>query len=76
MKRPVQLVFFYCARDESKSELARNLDDRLQSRNALFGAFGDSERRRLLHVQKKVHSLYLLILEDNDKMLTIQNNTT
>ena len=36
------MVFpFFCAGDEPKSELARDLGDRLQSRNAPFGASGD-----------------------------------
>jgi len=32
---------FLCAGDEPKSELARDLGDRLQSRNAPSGASGD-----------------------------------
>ena len=37
------MVFpFFCAGDEPKSELARDLGDRLQTRNAPPGASGDS----------------------------------
>ena len=36
---PADLTF--CYGDEPKSELARDLGDRLQSRNVPFGTFGD-----------------------------------
>ncbi len=34
-------TFFFCISDEPKSELARDLGDRLQSRNVPFGTSGD-----------------------------------
>jgi hypothetical protein len=38
----------FCISDEPKSELARDLGDRLQSRNAPSGAFGDLKVEHIL----------------------------
>ena len=40
-KREAVSLLFFCAGDEPKSELAQDLGDRLQSRNAPSGASGD-----------------------------------
>ena len=62
-KRIYRLLLFDCASDEPKSVLARDLGNRLQSRNVPFGTSGDS-----VHIlfQKEFCVFYSFFIRDHN----------